>query len=772
MHKSSWVGAVVFVTLSCAVAAQEPDVLSASEWSSIRAAYDAGRHSAHAVDGGQHFRARNPGQRWRMLFDGCGFEATPDAGDWSWGLQLVRYGRAGAERVVHAPICIDAVGGRVSYEWHAALTEWFINDTRGLEHGFTVHQPPPAARRSAHAFDTEQAIQSRTEELLRLTLAVRGDLMPRVSAGARSVAFVDANGASVVNYNGLIVFDADGTVLDARFELPVASTGDDAAHAVSAAPHTLVLVVDDRGARYPLTIDPIAQQAYLKASNTDEGDLFGGSVAVSGDTVVIGALGEDSRATGVNGDQADNSAPDSGAVYVFVRDGATWVQQAYLKASNSAANAYFGFPVAISGDTIVVGAQREGSLAALSGAAYVFVRAGTSWSQQAQLKAANANIGDRFGFAVSISGDTVAVGARYEDSSAIGVNGDSASNSAADSGAAYVFVRDNDTWIQQVYLKASNTGADDQFGTSVTVSGDMVVVGAFIEDSNATGVNGNQADNSMFNSGAAYVFVRNGASWSQEAYLKASNTGWAAYFGYPVALSGNTLVVGAYGERSGATGVNGNQADWSAPSAGAAYVFVRDGSTWLQQAYLKASNTGTNDWFGYGLSISGDTVVAGAPNEASGSAGVNGNQANNLLSSSGAAYVFLREGTEWNQAAYLKASNPSMYDQFGQFVVVSGALVAVGAYGEASSSTGVNGNQADNSIYEAGAVYLFEPGVLTWCAADLDGDDTVGGADLALVLGHWGTSGAPGLTGDANLDGIVNGADLAAVLGSWGACPR
>jgi hypothetical protein len=284
---------------------------------------------------------------------------------------------------------------------------------------------------------------------------------------------------------------------------------------------SLRLSIDERGSRYPLTIDPIAQQAYLKASNTGvvNGSDFGGSVTVSGDTVVIGAGNEYSAATGVNGNQLDNNAPGSGAAYVFVRSGTTWTQQAYLKASNTDAN-------------------------------------------------------DRFG-TVAVSGDTVVVGAVGESSNATGVNGDQSDNSATTSGAAYVFVRSGTTWTQQAYLKASNTGAVDQFGSSVAVSGDTVVVGASGEDSNATGVNGNQSDDIDYNgSGAAYVFVRSGTTWSQQAYLKASNTGNYDAFGASVAVSGDTVVVGAYLEDSSARGVNGNQSNNNAMDSGAAYIFT------------------------------------------------------------------------------------------------------------------------------------------------------------------------------------------------------
>jgi hypothetical protein len=201
-----------------------------------------------------------------------------------------------------------------------------------------------------------------------------------------------------------------------------------------------------------------------------------------------------------------------------------------------------------------------------------------------------------------------------------------------------------DPIAQQAYLKASNADAEDWFGWSVAVSGDTVVVGAPSDASNATGVNGNEADNSVKDAGAAYVFVRNGTRWTQQAYLKASNTGAEDLFGWSVAVSGDTVVVGAHREGSNATGVQGNQADNSAPSSGAAYVFMRSGATWTAQGYVKASNTGANDLFGGAVSVSGDTLVVGAKQEDSNATGVDGNQANNSASDAGAAYLFTGVG--------------------------------------------------------------------------------------------------------------------------------
>ena len=315
-------------------------------------------------------------------------------------------------------------------------------------------------------------------------------------------------------------------------------------------------------------------------------DQFGRSVAVSGDTVVVGASNESSSTTGVNS-TPNESASQAGAAYVFVRSGTTWTQQAYLKASQVTAGDQFGVSVAVSGDTVVVGANQEDSSttgvnstpnesASGSGAAYVFVRSGTTWTQQAYLKASQVNASDTFGLSVAVSVDTVVVGGNLEDSSTTGVNS-TPDESAADSGAAYVFLRSGTTWTQQAYLKASNTpssssGEGDGFGNSVAVSVDTVVVGAPREDGSTTGVN-STPDESAANAGAAYVFVRSGGAWTQQTYLKASQVTGSDFFGGSVAVSGDTVVVGASGEDSSTSGVNSTPNE-SVSASGAAYTFT------------------------------------------------------------------------------------------------------------------------------------------------------------------------------------------------------
>jgi hypothetical protein len=406
------------------------------------------------------------------------------------------------------------------------------------------------------------------------------------------------------------------------------------------------------------------QQAYVKASNPNVDDQFGASVALSadGNTLAVGANREDSNAVGVNGNQLDNSASNSGAVYIFTRSGTTWTQQAYLKPQNTGATDQFGSQVSLSasGDTLAVGALFEDSAetgtagngvsnaAVDSGAVYVFNRTGTAWQLNTYIKASNTGPGDEFGYSIALSGDgnTLAVGALFEDSNATGIGGNELDNSASAAGAVYVFAR-NDlyTWTQQSYIKASNTG-NDVFGSSVAISadGNVLVAGAAFEGSSATGVNGDQANNLATNSGAAYVFVRSGSAWSQQSYLKASNTEADDFFGWSVSIAadGNTLAIGAIGEGSNATGVNGNQSDNSALDSGAVYVFARDGAGTTQLTYVKASNTGADDEFGASVALSGNgsIMVVGAPSEDGNGAGTPKDQTNNDALGAGAVYLY------------------------------------------------------------------------------------------------------------------------------------
>ncbi|MGL6159921.1 FG-GAP repeat protein [Microbulbifer sp.] len=461
---------------------------------------------------------------------------------------------------------------------------------------------------------------------------------------------------------------------------------------------------------------------YFKASNTEADDLFGFQVALSADgrVMAVAAAQESSGATGSNGDQADNSVEYSGAVYVFTQNNGVWTQQAYLKASNPGHWDFFGISLSLSADggVLAVGASGEGSNAFNSGAVYVFTQSAGVWSQQAHIKASNTQQSDEFGgsLALSADGSTLAVGAYAEDSSATGIDGNQADNSASASGAVYVFTQSGDTWSQQAYIKASNTEESDYFGHRVALSsnGNVLAVSANNEDSVATGIDGNQADNSATNSGAVYVFSRNDGTWSQQAYIKASNPEENDWFGSSLALSsdGHVLAVGATGEDSAATGIDGNQADNSVDFAGAVYVFTQSGDTWSQQAYIKASNTAEFDRFGASLALSADSRVlaVGTDAEDSSATGINGDEADDSANSSGAVYQFSQNAGTWSQQAYVKAPNTEGGDLFGRSGIAlssDGSVLAVGAWDESSSATGINGDQADNSAEGSGAVYLY-----------------------------------------------------------------
>jgi hypothetical protein len=477
---------------------------------------------------------------------------------------------------------------------------------------------------------------------------------------------------------------------------------------------------------------PTEQTSYLKTSNPDAGDCdyleylgfaeiehIGGSVAMSGDTLVFGVPFEDSAAVGVGGDPDDDSATDSGAVYVFVRSGESWSQQAYLKASNTGAGDNFGWSVAISGDSLVVGAPQESSDASgvdgdganddltWSGAAYVFVRDGTTWTQQAYLKASNPDAYDAFGASVAVSGDTVCVGAFGEAST----NGDPENDGGYQRGAAYAFVRVGGAWQQQGYLKPPVTGEADFFGGSVAVSADTIVVGAMGHDGTAD----DPESTEVSNSGSAYVFVRIAGVWGLQAHLKAPNAKDFTHFGTSVSISGDRLVVGAPQEGGLATGVNGDQLYAEEDNApGAAYVFARTVDAWAFEAYLKSTDSQRGDdvfsmQFGQSVCISGSVVVVGAPFHSSDAVGVNGlegGSGDGHAGRSGAAYVYVASGSEWTPTAQLKGplSTPSL---FGWAVAASGDTVAALGPVDLSSAAGVDGDPSSTAAPGSGAVHIF-----------------------------------------------------------------
>ncbi len=434
---------------------------------------------------------------------------------------------------------------------------------------------------------------------------------------------------------------------------------------------------------------------YFKASNSEAQDQFGIAVALSADgsTLAIGSENEDSADTG---NPADNNAPDSGAVYVYVRDSSGWQFQQYLKASSIALGNFFGASVSLSADGNTLAAAARGE-----DAVYLFARSNGSWSQTDRLTAGNPGA-DNFGISIDLSSDgsTLVVGADFEAS----LDGTPNNNDAPGTGAAYVFTNSGG-WSQQAYLKAGNAEQNDFFGRAVAISGDgnTVAVGAVGEDSNDAADPDNNNGNAT---GAVYVFSRSGSNWPQQDYIKAGSIDNDDQFGNALDLSedGNTLAVGVQFE------------DRAAAVGGAVYVFTRSGMLWSEQAWLKATMAEAGDQFGKAVSLSadGNRLLVGAIGEDGSDNGIGGNEADNLALEAGAAYVFERSAGSWMQSAYLKASNISSSDQdefFGFAVSLSGDgnTVAVGAKDEDNAASGiVSGNISDdNASVASGAVYLY-----------------------------------------------------------------
>ena len=423
----------------------------------------------------------------------------------------------------------------------------------------------------------------------------------------------------------------------------------------------------------------------ILASDANSG-AYGSSVAIDGNTAVVGGF-------------------TTSAAYVYVKDGTgNWNQQAILVGSDTAASDKFGNTVAISGDTVLVGSPQDDDTFGESGSAYVFVRTGTVWSEQAKLVAGDPGLVDRFGSYVAINGDTAVISAPLDDD-----NGN-------DSGSAYVFTRTGALWSEQAKLLASDGAADDNFGGGgwisaggVAVDGDTVVISADKDDDN-----GNE-------SGSAYVFTRSGIMWTQQAKLLPADGATDDRFGSRVSLDGETALVAAYG----AAGLGA--------SSGAGYVFVRNGSAWNEQAKLQASDgppgglLGGGQGLGVGnLSLSGNTAILSASRD-----GTNGVD-------SGSAYLFVRDGQGvWTEYQKLLANDGETGDFFGSGVYIDGDTVIVASIGDDDNGDG------------AGSAYLFELDLPPVANNDTD---TVGeGASKVIDLAANDTD----ANGDLDLTSIV-----------------
>lgn len=375
------------------------------------------------------------------------------------------------------------------------------------------------------------------------------------------------------------------------------------------------------------------REATLTAAAGTADDKFGVSVSIFGDTAVVGAPDEGGM----------------GAAYVFTRSAGTWTERATLVAPVRVEGGKFGYEVAIDGDTVVVGAPQIDENVPGPGAAHVFVGSGDTWLLQATLTASDAQLGDAFGIDVAVSGDTVVAGAAKDDVGA-----------AADQGSAYVFTRSGDVWSEQK-LTARDGAGGDEFGDSVAVSGDSVVVGAWAHD---VGLGIGQ--------GSAHVFTRSGSTWTEQAKLTAGDGAAGDGFGQSVAISHDMVVVGTTAD----------------DLQGSAYVFERDGESWAQQAKLVAPDGSPLDQFGRSVATSRDTVVVGAHFHDSDGP---------LIGGAGSVYVFDRVADGWSEPTKLTEAGAGI---FGNSVGMSGHTVIAGA-----GFTKVGENPAQGAAY----VYRLRP---------------------------------------------------------------
>ncbi len=563
-------------------------------------------YSIHRAASG--LAATNRAQGLSARFGAHGVQVRTGRGTLAFRLRAAGYGRTLRPVASAGP---TARANRVSYR-RGPLTEWYANGPLGLEQGFTLKARPTGAGSGP----------------LTLALSLSGSLTPSLERGSTSLSFTNSS----LRYAGLTAFDARGHRLPARLELRG---------------QTLLIRVDDAGARYPLTIDPFVQQAKLTRSSPGGYDGLGDSVAIAGDTIVVGAAGAETPERYIH----------EGTAYVFVKPADGWANATQTAQLIGPSSRSFGGSVAISGDTIVVGAPGEGPSG--RGAAYVFVKPAGGWAtgtHTAKLTASDGAPYNYLGSSVAISGDTIVVGA------------------AGAYHAAYVFVKPAGGWTsgtQTAKLTASDGASWDRFGISVGVSGNTVVVNAW----NSTVSGGHE-------SGAVYVFVRPAGGWAngtETAKLTASDVA-ADLRGLSLAISGDTVVAGAR-----LNDVVGHDAQ------GSAYVFVKPAAGWssgTETATLTASDGAAGDYFGNSVAVSGGMIVAGAPY-----AEVSGHF------DGGAAYVFVKPAAGWasgTQTAKLTSSDGHARDHFGSSVGASGRLIVAGA-----PFADVSG------VVNAGASYVF-----------------------------------------------------------------
>ena len=512
--------AILWVTAAPAwCAASSEPVDEGLQQAFTRAMYSV-EHSGHGA-----YRGHNAAQQLSVEFDHSDVRLTHPEGSVDFHLTGYGYG----ERLQKpAPATLSASGNRLEYR-RGELIEWYVNGSQGLEQGFTLTHRPRTLDREGQP--------------LVIAIGMSGELTPVQKANEEAVQFESSHGV-VLRYAGLKAWDARGRNLTSRFQV---------------SGHELRLIVDDRKAEYPVTVDPTwTQQQELTPLDLSSGNHFAHSVAVSGDTAVIGAY-----------DKTVDSIASAGGAYIFVRNNGVWTLQQELTAPDAAYADGFGLSVALDGDTAIIGTEYKE-------ASYVFVRSGNEWTLQQELIVAAPN----FGSSVAISGDTVLVGASEQE---IGTH--------QGQGAAYVFVRNNGVWTQQQEL-TENGAILDHFGWSVALYGETALIGAPRKGYPKQG------------QGAAYVFVRSGGVWTLRQELQASDAADGDWFGIAVALNKSTALIGAP-----------NKNIDSKLHKGAAYIFVEQAGVWAEKQEFIDSKPTFGDSFGVTVSVSGETAVIGAPGE-------------------------------------------------------------------------------------------------------------------------------------------------------------
>jgi len=446
----------------------------------------------------------------------------------------------------------------------------------------------------------------------------------------------------------------------------------------------------------PASAQPCSPEevAKLLAADGAGGDQLGNSVSVLGDVAVIGAY------------EDNDNGMNSGSAYIYRFDGTSWTQEAKLLPADGVVNDRFGISVSISGNVAIIGAHNGFHNGARSGSAYVFRYDGTNWTEEVKLLAADRAPIDRFGISVSVSGDIAMIGAYLDD------------DKGNMSGSVYVYRYDGTNWAEEAKLLPADGAAGDQFGFSVSISDDVAVIGAYGDSDNGV------------DSGSAYIYRYDGASWAEEAKLLAADGATVDYFGTSVSISDDVAVIGARLD------------DDNGLNSGSAYIFRYDGANWTEEAKLLATDGAATDLFGYSVSVSGDTAVIGSRRDDD-----NGTD-------SGSAYIYRYDGTNWEEQAKQSPADGAANDQFGSSVSVSGDTALIGA------------RQDNDNGNNSGSAYIFNLNCTAVCLADVNGDGLVTPTDFTAWINAFNNN-LPEC--DQNNDGSCTPTDFTAWIANFNA---